>query len=110
VENPHAVLLCVFLLNGSSFCGIWVSSFNMAHSKTLKPPKNFKLCCLFGQQSKVVGNAAESSNQGATRALRDKRKSIMNEGSPFQIDVTFEVELEITLDKIECKKRKKLMN
>jgi hypothetical protein len=31
----------------------------------------------------------------------------MNEGSPFQIDLTFEIELEITLDKIECKKIKK---
>jgi hypothetical protein len=31
----------------------------------------------------------------------------MNEGNPFQIDLTFEVELEITLNKIECKKIKK---
>jgi hypothetical protein len=31
----------------------------------------------------------------------------MNEGSPFQIDLTFEFELEITLNKIECKKIKK---
>jgi hypothetical protein len=31
----------------------------------------------------------------------------MNEGNPLQIDLTFEVELEITLDKIECKKIKK---
>jgi hypothetical protein len=64
----------VFFLSGFSFCGIWVSSFNMAHFKTLKPPKNFKLCCLFGQESKVVGNVVESNNQGATRALRDKKK------------------------------------
>jgi hypothetical protein len=87
----------VFFLNGSAFCGIWLSSFNMAHFNTLKPPKNFKLCCLFGQQSKVLRNVVESSNEGAMRALRDKRKSIMNEGSSFQIDLTFEVEVEITL-------------
>jgi hypothetical protein len=62
---------------------------------------------LFGQQRKVVGNVAENNNQGAMKALRYKRKSIMNEGSPFQIDLTFEVELEITLDKVECKKIKK---
>ncbi len=65
--------MSVFFLSGSTFCGIWLSSFNMAHFKTLKPPKNFKLCCLFGQQSKVLGNVAKSSNEGATRALRDKR-------------------------------------
>jgi hypothetical protein len=46
----------VSFLNGFAFCGIWVPSFNMAHLQTFKPPKNFKLCCLFGQQSKVVGN------------------------------------------------------
>jgi hypothetical protein len=64
-------LIYNFFVSGFAFCGIWVSSFNMAHFKTFKPPKNFKLCCLFGQQSKVVGNVVESSNQGATRALRD---------------------------------------
>ncbi len=31
----------------------------------------------------------------------------MNEGSPLQIDLTYEVELEITLEKIQCKKIKK---
>jgi hypothetical protein len=33
----------------------------------------------------------------------------MNKGSPFQIDLTFEVELDKTFDEIkfECKKRKK---
>jgi hypothetical protein len=56
------IFVSVFFLSGFAFCGIWVSSFNMAHFKTLKLPKNFKLCCLFGQQSKVVGNVAESSN------------------------------------------------
>jgi hypothetical protein len=37
---------------------------------------------LFGQQNKAIGNVIDSSNQGAMRALKDKGKSIMNEGNP----------------------------
>jgi hypothetical protein len=33
------------------------------------------------------------NNQGAMKAMRDKGRSIMNEGNPSQIDLTFKVEL-----------------
>jgi hypothetical protein len=35
---------------------------------------------------------AKSNNQGVMKAMEDKGKSIMNEGNPSQIDLTFEVE------------------
>jgi hypothetical protein len=34
----------------------------------------------------------KSNNQGAMKAMRDKGKSIMNEGNPSKIDLTFEIE------------------
>jgi hypothetical protein len=35
---------------------------------------------------------AKNNNQGVMKAMKDKGKSIMNEGNPSQIDLTFEVE------------------
>ncbi len=69
----------MFSLSGYLLCGIWVSSFSMAPCKPFKPPNNFKLHCLFGQQSKATCNVIESNNQGVIKVLKDKGKLIIHE-------------------------------
>jgi hypothetical protein len=51
----------------------------MAPCKPFKPPNNFKLHCLFGQQSKATCNVIESNNQGVIKVLKDKGKLIIHE-------------------------------
>ncbi len=48
-----------------------------------------------------------TNNQSSMKVMRDKRKAILNEGNPFQIDLTSKVKLERTLEKIEPIKKEK---
>jgi hypothetical protein len=48
-----------------------------------------------------------TNNQSFMKAMRDKRRTILNEGNPSQIDLTSKVKLERILEKIEPMRKEK---
>lgn len=50
-----------------------------------------------------------TNNQSSIKAMTDKRRAILNEGNPSQIDLTSKVQLERTFEKIKpIRKEKKI--
>ncbi len=48
-----------------------------------------------------------TNNQSFMKAMRDKRRTILNEGNPSQIDLTSKIKLERILEKIEPMRKEK---